>query len=512
MRLLNVNSFEVEQFFDGKIRKYAILSHTWESEEPNHAEMVARRAQDMRGYGKIKLAAAEAKRNGLNYLWVDTICIDKTNSAELSEAINSMYKWYEASQICYVYLADVHSSDDLIALQDSRWFTRGWTLQELLAPLTVEFFTSSWASMGKRSDPALEHPILAGCNIKSSRRDVLTGFKRKAWSVAERMSWASRRETTRGEDMAYCLLGIFDVHMPLLYGEGERAFIRLQEEIMRVSDDRSIFAWADPEIVPGTLSGLLARNPAAFAIASTWRHKDRWSSETDQYAFRGDPHRMTSEGIYLQMPLYQSTDFWRYGEYHGMLGGDRTTPGPAIVLERLANNDYARLNADRFATTSSSRKQEPYLHDNQQDQDGVNNIPHSDWLGASIYGAYAYPQRIIVKQRPPILRKGLATELAVFLLPESRASRDTDFGLELISVDPLGCWQRDQNTVDFTDKNQVIRVNFEARHQYHDAVRFSVELSNDGTSHICKPNKISAFIDSPSMFERNGDLPEMKIL
>ena len=163
----------------------------------------------------------------------DLCCIDKTSSAELSEAINSMYRWYQESGVCYAYLADVPPN----AFSKSRWFTRGWTLQELIAPSTVIFLDQKWQEIGTKS--SLQRVI---SEITGIPTDILLGGDLEDASIAQRMSWASKRETTRVEDAAYCLMGIFSIHMPMLYGEGERAFIRLQEEIMRVSDDHSLFA------------------------------------------------------------------------------------------------------------------------------------------------------------------------------------------------------------------------------------------------------------------------------
>lgn len=199
-------------------------------------------------------------------------CIDKTSTAELSESINSMFRWYQKAKICYAYLEDV---DDVSELGRSRWFTRGWTLQELIAPKDVSFYSTNWTFLGSKSD--LRDNLAA---ITGISQDVLSGAS-ESWHecIATRMRWAANRQTTCLEDMAYCLLGIFDVQMPLLYGEGKRAFTRLQQEIMRGSDDQSLFAWGVPESpysieqFHGTLSanetyGLLADSPRDFLLSS----------------------------------------------------------------------------------------------------------------------------------------------------------------------------------------------------------------------------------------------------
>ncbi|KAL8894451.1 MAG: hypothetical protein Q9207_008500 [Kuettlingeria erythrocarpa] len=218
-------------------------------------------AKDFRGYEKIKQSCALAHSQGYQYIWIDTCCIDKSSSAELSEAINSMYDWYRCSAICYVYLNDV--PNDYITLEEtlrqSRWFSRGWTLQELLAPYDLEFYNKRWRSIGDKIGLAIQISSAAQINPQ-----YITdwGSVRRA-SVATRMSWASGRNTTRLEDVAYCLMGLFEVNMPLLYGEGRKAFLRLQHEIAKNSDDESLFAWYSVDSTK-TESGIFADDPSCF--------------------------------------------------------------------------------------------------------------------------------------------------------------------------------------------------------------------------------------------------------
>ncbi|KAF2651895.1 HET-domain-containing protein [Lophiostoma macrostomum CBS 122681] len=240
MYLLHTKRLELQQFFDDQIPPYAILSHTWGKEEPRLQDMHNDNIKRLHGYKKIEHAAKQAAQDGLEFVWIDTICIDKTSSAELSEAINSMFRWYAQSRVCYAYLEDVERSANFT---ESRWFTRGFTLQELLAPKQLVFYNKRWDWLGEKTTEYLVPKICMACGIFIEDQHVLTDFQPGKWSVATRMSWASTRQTTRREDIAYCLLGIFNINMPLLYGEGDRAFFRLQEEIMRVSDDRSLFAW-----------------------------------------------------------------------------------------------------------------------------------------------------------------------------------------------------------------------------------------------------------------------------
>jgi len=236
--------------------------------------------------------------DGYEWVWIDTYCIDKSSSAELSEAINSMFGWYKKSAICYAYLADVPSNGDpqvpQSAFSKSRWFTRGWTLQELIAPNILEFFSNDWKKLGSRRSlsarisqiTTIDSDVLA-LNLQPQRR-----------SIAQRMSWASRRSTTRIEDIAYCLIGLFAINMPLLYGEGERAFIRLQEEILKRSNDHSLFAWTEEKTSASkVLGGLLASSPSGFAHSN---------SCTPLSFFSGSnlPFSMTNLGLRIELPIF----------------------------------------------------------------------------------------------------------------------------------------------------------------------------------------------------------------
>jgi hypothetical protein len=251
MRLLDTTTLDVVSFAADKIPPYAILSHTWgtEQDEPTFQQIqeltaVARRDPTAwsrhptvlkKGYKKLRGACSLALSQKYRYVWVDTCCIDKTSSSELSEAINSMYRWYEGAAVCYVFLEDVDVGPGIVNpdISQCRWFTRGWTLQELVAPRNVQFYDYKWSYVGSKHDRPDFRVQLARTTAIDSR--VLLGNTRiDELGVASRMSWAAARTTTRPEDMAYCLMGIFQVSMPLLYGEGgERAFLRLQEEILR---------------------------------------------------------------------------------------------------------------------------------------------------------------------------------------------------------------------------------------------------------------------------------------
>jgi len=248
MRLLKLNtdgSFSPTSFSD-RVPPYAILSHTWGSGEDDEVTF-----QDIRdgtgnnktGFQKLQFCASQAKDNDLHYFWVDTCCINKTDLNELTAAIHYMFRWYRGAARCYVYLSDVSVrtrdgqsiyAEWESAFRNSRWFKRGWTLQELLAPKVVDFFSRDGVWLGDRS--SLEQPIakITRISIEALHGQALSGF-----SIEERFSWAQERQTTKEEDKAYCLLGIFDISLPLIYGEGaESAMHRLSSEIRNVSEVR----------------------------------------------------------------------------------------------------------------------------------------------------------------------------------------------------------------------------------------------------------------------------------
>ncbi|KAI1416230.1 HET-domain-containing protein [Hypoxylon sp. FL1857] len=245
MRLLSTDCRHIKQFIsDNEIEPYAILSHTWGEEEVTYEDWVNLsrwRVRRKKGFRKIEYCCKQAAKDGLKWVWVDTCCIDKKSSAELTESLNSMFRWYEEAAVCYAYLADVPNDlKNLNAnLAKSRWFTRGWTLQELLAPSEVVFYSDDWHQIGTK--PKLSASL---SKITGIQETYLKGADIQLASVSQRMSWAARRQTSRVEDIAYCLLGIFDVNMSLIYGEGLKAFQRLQEEIMRAyPEDHTLFAW-----------------------------------------------------------------------------------------------------------------------------------------------------------------------------------------------------------------------------------------------------------------------------
>ena len=358
MRLLNTNTLGLEVFV-GDVPSYAILSHTWLANEATFEEIKSSRSRAafdkatvqhddlFPSYAKIRHSAEFARAHGFDYIWIDTCCIDQSSSAELSEAINSMFAWYRNAEICYAYLADVHDAGSsgasrMASLSQSRWFTRGWTLQELIAPKEVVFLSSQWRVIGTRKDLVAEIVRITKITRKvlqptSSLENIAAGAK---------MSWISRRNTTRPEDIAYCLLGIFNVNMPLLYGEGkEKAFMRLQEEYLKVSDDESIFAWrtSKEEAQTKPYWGLLAPSPKYFENSSGLE-KSMWLSLRD-----GHPTMVTNHGLRVELSLSplqldeSGTIFIAVLNCYDISRG--LNPQSTIFLQRLSNQgeQYARV-------------------------------------------------------------------------------------------------------------------------------------------------------------------------
>ena len=332
MRLINCVTLQLEEFIGEKIPQYAILSHTWGNEEVSFADFTLNQSIAKEGYGKITLTCKHALEDGLGYAWVDTCCIDKSSSAELSEAINSMFAWYKKSTKCYAYLSDVLKADFKESFPKSRWFTRGWTLQELIAPEDVIFYDRDWNNLGtklERIDWISDITVVDKAALMMRRAKYGVKIELDYFCVAKKMSWASNRETTRVEDMAYCLLGIFNIHMPLLYGEGKQAFIRLQEEIISNTADDSILAWGlhtemldslgrVPAIVAhqmkpkSSFEPILANSPENF--------RDCGGLEYASLPYKSAAFTMTNLGLEIQLPLVPVRGSFRYelgGQYDG---------------------------------------------------------------------------------------------------------------------------------------------------------------------------------------------------
>ncbi|KAI0023414.1 HET-domain-containing protein [Xylariomycetidae sp. FL0641] len=316
MRLINVNTLQLEEFTGPEDVEYAILSHTWDGEEVTYAEYaILSQTWDReevtyaeysearplpqtlikRGFSKIWGACSLARKRGLNWVWVDTCCIDKSSSAELSEAINSMFRWYQTARVCFAYLSarslEEEDADPFDVTKPHRWFTRGWALQELIAPSDVEFYDHSWEALGSKRE--LTPRII---EITGIDEQVLSDPEHlQMIPVARRMSWAANRKTTRVEDMAYCLLGIFDIHMPMIYGEGGKSFIRLQEEIANRNSDLSLFAWRQADSSQ-ELRGAFAKSVDEFSGCGNLKHRVRGASLEKEFT-------ITNKGLRIETAL-----------------------------------------------------------------------------------------------------------------------------------------------------------------------------------------------------------------
>lgn len=240
MRLLKAQSsgsFSLVSFQGKELPPYAILSHTWgaDDEEVTYEDLGNSTGQDKGGYKKLDFCKSQAAKDDLHYFWIDTCCIEKSSSAELSEAINSMFKWYRQASKCYVYLSDVSTSDSAqgsIAFSRSRWFTRAWTMQELLAPQCVQFFSKEGDLIGEKHTRAEEVSEITNIPIEALQEPNLSRF-----TVEQRMRWAEKREATREEDRVYSLLGICNIYMPPIYGEGEDHARQRMKRLLREPDE-----------------------------------------------------------------------------------------------------------------------------------------------------------------------------------------------------------------------------------------------------------------------------------
>ncbi|KAH7391405.1 hypothetical protein BKA64DRAFT_746953 [Cadophora sp. MPI-SDFR-AT-0126] len=380
MRLFNTQKVQFIEVYGSDVPSYAILSHTWSDGEILLQDLQGAEVQDeswaalsedppkvlggikVKGFKKLLGTTAIARKNRYDYLWVDTCCIDKTSSAELSEAINSMYRWYAGADVCIAYLSDVPSASTESPFEPnsrfrrSRWFNRGWTLQELIASQQVELFASDWSYLGAKTGDLDFTRLLS--DITGIQLDVLSGeLSPQDMSIAARMHWAAERSTTREEDIAYCLLGIFDVNMPLLYGEGKRAFIRLQEAILTKEEDQSLFAWHSEPLPTSSLgdsgptggfSGLLAESPNWF-----WDHNDIETSMP--MILKSSPSAVTSKGLridLLLLPCEEDDPISNEADFRVVLNCERVRDGqresPVIYLKRIwgMGDQFARVRPD----------------------------------------------------------------------------------------------------------------------------------------------------------------------
>ncbi|KAL2061797.1 hypothetical protein VTL71DRAFT_7175 [Oculimacula yallundae] len=347
MRLLNTTSIEVENFPMGTPPEYAILSHRWDAKEVTFEDMKPGGVRDPRAMLKLHNSCALAKRHGFQYIWIDTCCVDKSSSAELSEVINSMFRYYKEAKTCYAYLSDVASVHLKIPLRQenldfaqSAWFTRGWTLQELIAPKNLRFYNKDWTFLGDKSD--LEDAIQSITGIPTN---ILKGGDLDVVPVSKKMSWVASRRTSVPEDIAYCLLGIFDVNIPLLYGEGEeKAFLRLQEAILKLSDDNSIFLWqcTEKEALERPLWGLLASSPSHFSRSPQIDRPCTSSPATKTAA------TLSGRGVNVEFVMGQIPEDDSKSLFAAVIGidGSEHSYGPLLKKTSYSGGEFIRVKAD----------------------------------------------------------------------------------------------------------------------------------------------------------------------
>jgi Heterokaryon incompatibility protein (HET) len=388
--------------------KYAILSHRWLPKgEPTFKNVSQGDLPSGAGLEKLRAFCKKAREYGCTFAWSDTCCIDKRSSSELDEAIRSMFRWYRNATICIVYLA---GSSDVEDLASDPWFTRGWTLQELIAPRWIKFFGKRWHPFSdeendKRCDAShhsvMLHPISAAANVPSN---AVGFFLPESYSAREVLSWASGRRTTRVEDIAYCLIGLLDISLSIAYGEGRRACFRLMQAIIQNTSDSSIFVWkGKPSIycsaLPATPRGYLCEAPKIrgrvgntygdthFAMANgmlqinvlllpmNGKGKSRESDNGPTVITLTDPEHAI-EDVTVVFETFQPTEFHEYQTSNialgildylneggqGMLQRNIRDPHTAILLTFYNNPvGWRRMRTDNIIEVCPCRKMKKVL-------------------------------------------------------------------------------------------------------------------------------------------------------
>ncbi|KAK5729792.1 hypothetical protein LTR17_011658 [Elasticomyces elasticus] len=404
MRLLNTTTLKFEEFID--------THQDRNNPEVSHQAFLAR-SFDRKGAGwqKIQRCCRLSKQRGFDWTWIDTCCVDKTSSAELSETINSMYAWYRDAYVCYVFMDDVKAdvlpmldladgeeklgqSPDISALNgikafsNSRWWSRMWTLQELLAPPTVFFYNANDVLLGTRDSLAFIISEVSDIGLDFVTRKVNIHDA----GIAQRMSWASSRESTRTEDQAYALLGIFAVNMPLLYGEGAKAFARLQEQIIAQSDDQSILAWGLWGPKDHDIEGVLASAPSDFDGSGrvTMPQSVRHAYHVHSYGVTNQGLAISHNGGLMRMANWAAEYGWR--------------SGPSTLTLQCVNN-----NVERRSSGTRSRGTTPIrLHFKRREGrwyragiEGLRQDPAMSWSDLSLFRGSKTREIVHVALRSP---------------------------------------------------------------------------------------------------------------
>ncbi|KAK4160895.1 hypothetical protein QBC43DRAFT_303488 [Cladorrhinum sp. PSN259] len=390
MRLIDVRSKKLVSFSFEDAPPYAILSHTWgtDREEPTMQDIeegISHSQAKKSGWSKLDRCCRQAREDGLRYAWIDTCCIDKTNQVELSEAINSMFKWYQHAVVCYVYLSDVLSQDQLAG---SRWFTRGWTLQELIAPSKLNFYASDWSFFGTRAELSYDLEEITSIPEEFLHGDGLF-FKA---SIAQRMSWASDRTTKRKEDMAYCLLGIFDVSVPILYGD-PHAFTKLQHAIMAKIRDDSILAWGLE--LTGTASAHQSTEAVSAGVFAAGPENFKNCGSIVSRGFQNTPSNkfsIESAFVHISLTIHTTED----GDIFGLLNcgpeddGDKVVGIPLVPPESgsyfiRSGVHQPRLFSRLTVQYSESSTKAVYIK-SEREQFAACQVDKSNWIGIRTIG------------------------------------------------------------------------------------------------------------------------------
>ncbi|KAF9472078.1 hypothetical protein BDN70DRAFT_763404, partial [Pholiota conissans] len=230
---------------------YAIFSHKWLRGMPGEItyDLWNKGSLDPETAGYQKLASfcrTAWEEYGITLAWMDTVCINKDSSSELDESIRSMYAWYERASICIVHLSETQT---ITQIPHDSWFTRGWTLQELIAPKILNFYSSDWRRLTQYGNNDKQNNVVLSFIKQATTMSSweVTSTSKHHVPLSRKMQWAASREVTREEDRAYSLMGIFDVSISTAYGEGTyRAFLRLLEEILKKtpSGTMDLLNWA----------------------------------------------------------------------------------------------------------------------------------------------------------------------------------------------------------------------------------------------------------------------------
>ena len=347
------------------VTRFAILSHTWERGELSYEDLHGQNdlsgshlgLQDsdrdggrQRSFEKLHNFCDIAEEYGTEFAWADNVCIDKSSSAELDESIRSMFSWYRNAAICIVYLAQ---TNDLRDFAHDRWFTRGWTLQELLAPRRLKFYSKRWhrlteflndkisaedvrrlnnQSLTRQLDLLSDAILKAAGLVMQHVRDFVPGIRHP--SLPERMQWIARRATTREEDESYSLMGIFNVSISIAYGEGrERAFFRLYQAILEVGYERDWLLWTGRSVSPSIHpSRMIPSSPKCYL---TWNVNFRRDTPEGRMvsALENEPLGLTNVGLpmkilFVPVHVREPGKFSRYPDY---------TPPDALITCPLSN-------------------------------------------------------------------------------------------------------------------------------------------------------------------------------